>query len=182
MGRQPCCDKVGLKKGPWTAEEDKKLINFILTNGHCCWRALPKLSVALLASVSYPEETRINKILERFNEFLKLENEVGNMTRQEAVSMKVLYFEKLIKRRKHKSKMLEVCSEIDESHPGEAWLLGLMEGEYSDLSIEEKLDVFMALIDLLRMEDLPRAMVDCVPSIYSHGSGGKIKRASSSNQ
>ncbi|CAH8385890.1 unnamed protein product [Eruca vesicaria subsp. sativa] len=82
-------------------------------------------------------------------------------------------------------KMLEVCSEIDESHPGEAWLLGLMEGEYSDLSIEEKLDVFMALIDLLsscstiRMEDLPRAMV---PSIYSHGSGGKIKRASSSNQ
>ncbi|XP_056854992.1 homeobox-DDT domain protein RLT3-like [Raphanus sativus] len=85
-------------------------------------------------------------------------------------------------------KMLEVCSEIDESHPGEPWLLGLMEGEYSDLSIEEKLDVFMALIDLLssgstiRIEDLPRAMVDCVPSIYSHGSGGKIKRASSSNQ
>ncbi|ONK66196.1 uncharacterized protein A4U43_C06F5200 [Asparagus officinalis] len=44
MGRQPCCDKVGLKKGPWTAEEDKKLINFILTNGHCCWRAVPKLA------------------------------------------------------------------------------------------------------------------------------------------
>ncbi|XP_010434009.1 PREDICTED: protein ODORANT1-like [Camelina sativa] len=44
MGRQPCCDKLGVKKGPWTAEEDKKLINFILTNGHCCWRALPKLA------------------------------------------------------------------------------------------------------------------------------------------
>ncbi|CAA6664814.1 unnamed protein product [Spirodela intermedia] len=44
MGRQPCCDKVGLKKGPWTSEEDKKLINFILTNGHCCWRAVPKLA------------------------------------------------------------------------------------------------------------------------------------------
>ncbi|KAF6150883.1 hypothetical protein GIB67_020966 [Kingdonia uniflora] len=44
MGRQPCCDKVGLKKGPWTAEEDKKLINFILINGQCCWRAVPKLS------------------------------------------------------------------------------------------------------------------------------------------
>ncbi|CAI9780885.1 unnamed protein product [Fraxinus pennsylvanica] len=44
MGRQPCCDKVGLKKGPWTAEEDEKLINFILTNGQCCWRALPKLA------------------------------------------------------------------------------------------------------------------------------------------
>ena len=44
MGRQPCCDKVGLKKGPWTAEEDKKLINYILTNGQCCWRAVPKLA------------------------------------------------------------------------------------------------------------------------------------------
>ncbi|XP_073151621.1 transcription factor MYB17-like [Henckelia pumila] len=44
MGRQPCCDKVGLKKGPWTGEEDQKLINFILTNGQCCWRAVPKLA------------------------------------------------------------------------------------------------------------------------------------------
>ncbi|ONK61311.1 uncharacterized protein A4U43_C08F28400 [Asparagus officinalis] len=44
MGRQPCCEKVGLKKGPWTAEEDKKLINFILNNGQCCWRAVPKLA------------------------------------------------------------------------------------------------------------------------------------------
>ncbi|MED6107460.1 hypothetical protein PIB30_014311 [Stylosanthes scabra] len=44
MGRQPCCDKIGLKKGPWTAEEDKKLISFLLTNGQCCWRALPKLA------------------------------------------------------------------------------------------------------------------------------------------
>ncbi|VVB07730.1 unnamed protein product [Arabis nemorensis] len=41
---QPCCDKLGVKKGPWTAEEDKKLINFIVNNGHCCWRALPKLA------------------------------------------------------------------------------------------------------------------------------------------
>ncbi|KAK1356587.1 Myb-related transcription factor [Heracleum sosnowskyi] len=44
MGRQPCCDKLGVKKGPWTAEEDKKLINFILTNGQCCWRTMPKLA------------------------------------------------------------------------------------------------------------------------------------------
>ncbi|KAM7249519.1 hypothetical protein ACFE04_004055 [Oxalis oulophora] len=44
MGRQPCCDKLGVKKGPWTAEEDKKLINFIITNGQCCWRALPMLA------------------------------------------------------------------------------------------------------------------------------------------
>ncbi|KAL9679700.1 hypothetical protein QQ045_017566 [Rhodiola kirilowii] len=44
MGRQPCCDKLGVKKGPWTAEEDKQLISFILTNGQCCWRAVPKLA------------------------------------------------------------------------------------------------------------------------------------------
>ncbi|GMH26628.1 hypothetical protein Nepgr_028471 [Nepenthes gracilis] len=44
MGRQPCCDKLGVKKGPWTAEEDKKLISFILTNGQCCWRVVPKLA------------------------------------------------------------------------------------------------------------------------------------------
>ncbi|XP_060186462.1 transcription factor MYB20-like [Lycium barbarum] len=44
MGRQPCCDKNGVKKGPWSAEEDKRLINFILNNGQCCWRSLPKLA------------------------------------------------------------------------------------------------------------------------------------------
>ncbi|RZB69427.1 Transcription factor MYB20 [Glycine soja] len=47
MGRQPCCDKLGMKKGQWTAGEDKKLINFILTNGKCCWRAF---SIACWAS------------------------------------------------------------------------------------------------------------------------------------
>ncbi|XP_010557732.1 PREDICTED: homeobox-DDT domain protein RLT3 isoform X2 [Tarenaya hassleriana] len=90
-------------------------------------------------------------------------------------------------RQKRKSKRLDVCTEIDESHPGEPWLLGLMEGEYSDLSIEEKLDILVALIDLLssgstvRMEELAKPSDDCVPSIYTQGSGGKIKR-SSSNQ
>uniref|UniRef100_A0A7N0V1Q9 Uncharacterized protein n=1 Tax=Kalanchoe fedtschenkoi TaxID=63787 RepID=A0A7N0V1Q9_KALFE len=44
MGRQPCCDKLGVKKGPWTAEEDKKLVSFITGNGQCCWRAVPKLA------------------------------------------------------------------------------------------------------------------------------------------
>ncbi|KAK1383912.1 Myb domain protein 40 [Heracleum sosnowskyi] len=44
MGRQPCCDKVGLKRGPWTIEEDRKLMNFILENGIQCWRTIPKLA------------------------------------------------------------------------------------------------------------------------------------------
>ncbi|KAH7404646.1 hypothetical protein KP509_15G036300 [Ceratopteris richardii] len=42
MGRSPCCDKVGLKKGPWTAEEDEKLMSYINEHGHGSWRALPK--------------------------------------------------------------------------------------------------------------------------------------------
>ncbi|KAE8718198.1 MYB315 protein [Hibiscus syriacus] len=44
MGRQPCCDKVGLKRGPWTIEEDHKLMNFIVNNGIHCWRTVPKLA------------------------------------------------------------------------------------------------------------------------------------------
>ncbi|ONI02288.1 hypothetical protein PRUPE_6G188300 [Prunus persica] len=44
MGRSPCCDESGLKKGPWTPEEDQKLMNYIQKNGHGSWRALPKLA------------------------------------------------------------------------------------------------------------------------------------------
>ncbi|XP_020584379.1 transcription repressor MYB6-like [Phalaenopsis equestris] len=42
MGRVPCCDKNGLKKGPWTPEEDQKLIDYIQKHGHGTWRTLPK--------------------------------------------------------------------------------------------------------------------------------------------
>ncbi|KAL6513928.1 hypothetical protein OROHE_019384 [Orobanche hederae] len=41
MGRSPCSDKVGLKKGPWTPEEDLKLLTYIQEHGHGSWRALP---------------------------------------------------------------------------------------------------------------------------------------------
>ncbi|KAL0428896.1 UNVERIFIED_CONTAM: Transcription factor [Sesamum radiatum] len=44
MGRAPCCDKKGLKKGPWTSEEDEKLVEYINKNGHGSWRSLPKLA------------------------------------------------------------------------------------------------------------------------------------------
>ena len=62
------------------------------------------------------------------------------------------YYQRKLKHKNHyksKNNMLTVYTEIDESHPGEVWLLGLMEGEYSDLSIEEKLNALVALIDLL---------------------------------
>ncbi|XP_051120697.1 transcription factor MYB4-like [Andrographis paniculata] len=42
MVRTPCCEKMGLKKGPWTSEEDNILVNYIARNGHGNWRALPK--------------------------------------------------------------------------------------------------------------------------------------------
>ncbi|KAG4967660.1 hypothetical protein JHK87_033311 [Glycine soja] len=42
MGRVPCCDKNGLKKGPWTPEEDLKLTNYIQFHGPGNWRSLPK--------------------------------------------------------------------------------------------------------------------------------------------
>lgn len=42
MGRAPCCEKVGLKKGRWTAEEDEILIKYIQANGEGSWRTLPK--------------------------------------------------------------------------------------------------------------------------------------------
>ncbi|KAK9095522.1 hypothetical protein Scep_026991 [Stephania cephalantha] len=44
MGRAPCCDDNGLKKGPWMPEEDQKLIDYIQSHGHGSWRALPKLA------------------------------------------------------------------------------------------------------------------------------------------
>ncbi|XP_020598230.1 transcription factor RAX2-like [Phalaenopsis equestris] len=42
MGRAPCCDKAKVKKGPWSAEEDSKLKEFIEKNGTGGnWIALP---------------------------------------------------------------------------------------------------------------------------------------------
>lgn len=36
---------MGLKKGPWAAEEDEALVNYIKKNGgHGSWRSLPKLA------------------------------------------------------------------------------------------------------------------------------------------
>ncbi|KAL5976255.1 hypothetical protein ACLOJK_020585 [Asimina triloba] len=42
MGRAPCCEKNGLKKGPWTPEEDQKLLDYIQKHGYGNWRTLPK--------------------------------------------------------------------------------------------------------------------------------------------
>lgn len=41
MGRVPCCDKMGVKKGPWTPEEDIMLVSYVQQHGPGNWRALP---------------------------------------------------------------------------------------------------------------------------------------------
>ncbi|KAI4350352.1 hypothetical protein L6164_004814 [Bauhinia variegata] len=38
----PCCSKVGIKRGPWTPEEDEILANFVQKEGEGRWRTLPK--------------------------------------------------------------------------------------------------------------------------------------------
>ncbi|MCL7030168.1 hypothetical protein MKW94_018097 [Papaver nudicaule] len=85
--------------------------------------------------------------------------------------------------RKRKSSRVVANTEIDESHPGEMWVLGLMEGEYSNLSIEEKLDALVALVDLAgagsshRLEDPSRITTERAPAV-NHQGGGKLKRSS----
>ncbi|KAG9457294.1 hypothetical protein H6P81_001802 [Aristolochia fimbriata] len=81
-----------------------------------------------------------------------------------------------------------VATEIDESHSGEVWMLGLMEGEYSDLNLDEKLNALVALIDLtssipcLRIEDPANGDLETNATIRHHGSGAKIKRSGINKQ
>ncbi|KAF9618781.1 hypothetical protein IFM89_002649 [Coptis chinensis] len=73
----------------------------------------------------------------------------------------------IVKPKQHhtkKSLVMIECTKIDESNSGELWVLALMEGEYSDLSIEEKLNSLVALVDLtsvgssIRVKEMPRQM------------------------
>lgn len=50
MGRPPCCDKVGIKKGPWTPEEDIILVSYIQEHGPGNWRAVPTTTGIVLLS------------------------------------------------------------------------------------------------------------------------------------
>ncbi|KAK4261464.1 hypothetical protein QN277_004457 [Acacia crassicarpa] len=42
MGRPPCCEESGVKKGPWMPEEDEKLFNYISKHGSGNWKTVPK--------------------------------------------------------------------------------------------------------------------------------------------
>ncbi|XP_060205081.1 myb-related protein 306 [Lycium barbarum] len=52
MGRPPCCDKTGVKKGPWTPEEDIILVSYIQQHGPGNWRAVPSNTGLLRCSKS----------------------------------------------------------------------------------------------------------------------------------
>ncbi|XP_062211415.1 myb-related protein 306-like [Phragmites australis] len=41
MGRPPCRDEEGVKKGPWTPEEDLVLVSYVQDHGPGNWRAVP---------------------------------------------------------------------------------------------------------------------------------------------
>ncbi|CAI0434413.1 unnamed protein product [Linum tenue] len=74
MVRAPCCEKMGLKKGPWAPEEDQILTDYIHLYGHGNWRALPKLAGLLRCGKS----CRL-----RWTNYLRPDIKRGNFSPQE---------------------------------------------------------------------------------------------------
>ncbi|XP_010527400.1 PREDICTED: myb-related protein Myb4-like [Tarenaya hassleriana] len=74
MGRAPCCEKTGMKKGPWSLEEDQILVSFVLQHGHSNWRALPKQAGLLRCGKS----CRL-----RWVNYLRPDLKRGNFTKEE---------------------------------------------------------------------------------------------------
>ncbi|KAF9619975.1 hypothetical protein IFM89_010591 [Coptis chinensis] len=74
MGRAPCCEKVGLKRGRWTPEEDETLIKYIQLHGEGSWRSLPKNAGLLRCGKS----CRL-----RWINYLKADLKRGNITADE---------------------------------------------------------------------------------------------------
>ncbi|GMJ09305.1 myb domain protein 30 [Hibiscus trionum] len=74
MGRPPCCDKSGVKKGPWTPEEDIILVSYIQEHGPGNWRDVPTNTGLLRCSKS----CRL-----RWTNYLRPGIKRGNFTEQE---------------------------------------------------------------------------------------------------
>jgi myb proto-oncogene protein len=74
MGRAPCCEKMGLKRGAWTREEDQILVDYIQQHGHGNWRALPKQAGLLRCGKS----CRL-----RWTNYLRPDIKRGNFSKEE---------------------------------------------------------------------------------------------------
>lgn len=48
MGKSSSSEESEVKKGPWTPEEDEKLVSYIQAHGPGKWRTLPKNAGKLL--------------------------------------------------------------------------------------------------------------------------------------
>ena len=62
-------------------------------------------------------------------------------------------------------------TDVDESCPGEPWVQGLMEGEYSNLSVEERLNALVALIDVATEGNTVRVALEVSFSSHMFGFG-----------
>ncbi|KAL8089324.1 hypothetical protein AgCh_038944 [Apium graveolens] len=62
MGRSPCCEKQGLKRGRWTSEEDDILTKYIHANGEGSWKSLPKNADLKRGKFSTHEDETIIKL------------------------------------------------------------------------------------------------------------------------
>ncbi|KAK6932461.1 SANT/Myb domain [Dillenia turbinata] len=87
MARAPCCEKAHVKKGSWTAQEDQKLIAYIMEHGITNWRQLPKNAglarcgkSCRLRWVNYlrPDLKRGNFTKEENDTIIKLHEAMGN--------------------------------------------------------------------------------------------------------
>jgi hypothetical protein len=56
-------------------------------------------------------------------------------------------------------------AEIDESNQGESWVQGLAEGEYCDLSVEERLNALVALVGVATEGNSIRAVLEVSPKL-----------------
>jgi hypothetical protein len=87
MGRAPCCEKEGLKRGAWSPEEDQRLVAYIRKHGHPNWRALPRQAGLLrcgkscrLRWINYlrPDIKRGNFSADEEALIVRLHHELGN--------------------------------------------------------------------------------------------------------
>ncbi|RZS22612.1 hypothetical protein BHM03_00055413, partial [Ensete ventricosum] len=67
MGRSPCCEKVGIKKGPWTPEEDIILVSYIQQHGAGNWRSVPSNTGEVAIPFLLP--THLSLSLKKFSSF-----------------------------------------------------------------------------------------------------------------